>query len=791
MERTDPKHSIAVIGAGSWGTTIARVIADNNPDSAVRMWAYERDVVKSINDTHQNAAFLPGVALPESITATHSLRDAVADTRVIILATPSKVVVDTAGKMRKHLSEWAHIGYLSKGFCKMGDEIRTISDALAAVLPRHRERIVAISGPSHAEEVSRDYHTCLNVGGVSAESRRLFAELLSCDYLECREIEDVKGVELGGTLKNPAAIAAGMLSVLPQCGDNLAGALMSEALKEMLKLADAFGAKRETILDISGLGDLIATALSEHSRNRRFGRDIGRQILKTGSSISFYDRVVLRFRPEQVLEKMSQRLNYLAEGAYAIEPLIEYAEKHGIGIPVYRSLYEILLNNRDPRLLIETVKNPERFAEIFDETKIHTTRRKKGMERASGTVFRKVIIKKVVDVFAASAELRAAMQEAARSRVEGGGPMAVLPDANRSSVKERQCLSRIEAGSVEGGIEELAGLYLADMTDRFSQTLFWFSNTVVKLRNALINFFRWDLSKGPFRSNLRVSGNIREIRKVGRAANVVYVATFRSYFDFLFMGMAVSRFGLLAPRFLVNSAVVKNRLRKVLLKFAGGYIVNISRLGNPLYREVVKAYLSTLLEHGVPVLFFPELLFFKDGRLREIHEEFVSVVVESLKKNTEEIALIPVEISYFRRPPGSGDTADPGYISWKRALENTVSVNFSKPVMASDYSHRDNALGIIVSVVRNRWQSDAHVYPHYLFCALLREHDYALKVSEAKRLVKEYLWEHERLEGYSPREVMRMGIGFLEENGLGRVEDRVIRATARDEVDYYAGLMME
>ncbi len=789
MENNENRQTASVIGAGSWGTSIARTVAENNPDSTVLMWVYEKSVAKSINETRENCEFLPGVVLPENIRATNSLREAVEGARAIILATPSKVIIDTAQRMRKHLSERAHIGYLTKGFCKIDDDIHTISDALALTLPRHRERIVAISGPSHAEEVSRNYHTCLYVAGISPESRRVFADLINCDYLECREHDDIKGVELGGTLKNPAAIAAGMLSVLPRCGDNLAGALMAEALKEMLRLADAFGAQQETVLGICGLGDLIATALSEHSRNRRFGRDIGRQILKTGSSVSLYDRLVMRFKPEQVLEKMSQRLHYLAEGAYAIEPLIEFAEKREIFIPVYRSLYEVLLNNRAPSLLVETVKNPDRFAEIFEQTKIHATARKKGMEKASGALFKSVILRKVVEKFSPGSPNAELLMEAARSR--GSAPLAVLPDDNRNSRRERQALALIEAGNCEGPVEELAGLYLDDLTDRFSAPACRVFNTVVRVRNYFLNLFRWDASKGLFSGNLRVSGNIREIRRIAGSANVVYVATFRSYFDFLFLGMALSRFGLLAPRFLVNSALVKTRVRRLLLKFSGGYIINIGRLGNPLYREVVKVYLSTLLEHGVPVLFFPELLFFKDGRLREINEEFILTIVDSLRKNTEEIALVPVALSYYRKPVSTGDMGSPAGVSWKRALDNTVRVSFSKPVMVSDYSHKDNALAVISSVVRSRWRADAHVFPHYLLCKLLKDGGYELKISDAKRAVKEHLWEYDTLRGYSYREIMRSGIGFLEKNGIGRVEDRIIYATSRDEVDYYAGLYYE
>ena len=133
------------------------------------------------------------------------------------------------------------VGFLTKGFCKIQNEVLTISQAIERAIPALAGKVVAISGPSHAEEVSRRYHTCLNVGGQCAETRTVMAHLLDSEYVQCRETDDIRAVEVGGTLKNPAAIAAGMISALPRCGDNLAGALISEALREMVRLGELFG----------------------------------------------------------------------------------------------------------------------------------------------------------------------------------------------------------------------------------------------------------------------------------------------------------------------------------------------------------------------------------------------------------------------------------------------------------------------------------------------------------------------------------------------------------------------
>ena len=318
---------ITIIGAGSWGTAIGKIIAENNPGTIVKMWSYEKSTSNSINQKNMNMEFLPGIKLPYNIKATTHLRESLLNTEGVIIATPSKVIPDTLQKISRILKEDVPLSYLTKGFCKINNEILTISQTISKILPEYRDRVVAISGPSHAEEVVKNFHTTLSVAGHNPSDRNFFCELLNCDFFQCRETDDIIGVELGGTLKNPAAIAAGMISKLPYCGDNLEGALMAESLKEMIRLGNFLGARTETIIDISGAGDLVATALSEHSRNRRFGKDIAKQILEKGTILSWTDKIYLRFKPEYVLGKMSKKLHYLAEGAYAIEPLIELADK--------------------------------------------------------------------------------------------------------------------------------------------------------------------------------------------------------------------------------------------------------------------------------------------------------------------------------------------------------------------------------------------------------------------------------------------------------------------------------
>ncbi|HOO70936.1 MAG TPA: NAD(P)H-dependent glycerol-3-phosphate dehydrogenase [Spirochaetota bacterium] len=656
--------TVAVIGAGSWGTSVALVVAESNPDISVVMWAYERSVVSSINKVHENSEYLPGIKLPSSVTATASLKDAVRSADVVILSTPSKVVYDVAQRMAKHIRTDAHLGFLSKGFCKVDNEILTISQALSRAVPSHKNRVIAVSGPSHAEEVSSKYHTCLNVAGTDLKARHAIAELISCEHVQCRESADVVGVELGGTLKNPAAIAAGMISILPACGDNLAGALISEALKEMIRLGKLFKVNPDTVIDISGLGDLVATALSEHSRNRRFGKDISRQIMAKEGRLRFSDRIILRFRPEMVIERLSKNLHYLAEGAYAIEPLIELASRHNIDIPVYRSLYEVLLNKKNPSLLIETIKNPQKFEELYRNTRIHVSDRKKGLETVRGQVFRSKIENRIK-----------------RYVLSGTNDLAVslvndLVGAARNSgyvleAWELSLIKNVDPGKVSAAVGRLSDQYLDGIIDNYNSFFRW-----VYVNNRKMHFSYHPLAQG--RVRLAVSGNIEKIREIHQSANLVYIPQSTTAYDFVPPIIAISKSALPSPRFYVPESAIENKRARYLVKKAGGFIVNERKFYNPVYRLTLHHYVATLLEHGVPVLFAPGSSPARNYGFSSL--EFASLLQDVLY-NQVEIALVPMEIS--RNIPD--DDADNSH-ALSTLGTHDVKVHFREPIVLSEYT---------------------------------------------------------------------------------------------------------
>lgn len=553
-DRPESRATVAVIGAGAWGTAVAALIAENHPGTRVRLWAYEKQVARSIATRSVNTLYLPGITLPKNLDATHSLREALDDATTVIIATPSKAVYETCKRAAAHLREGAHVGFLSKGFCKMQGRVFTISETIAVALPGAGDRIAAISGPTHAEEVTARFHSCISIGSPNRTTRRLFSRLLSCPQLQCRETDDLRGVELGGTLKNPAAIAAGMISVLPGCGDNLAGALIAESMKEILRIGKALGGREETLIDISGLGDLVATALSTHSRNRRFGRDIATRILKGGRPLGLFDRAVLFFRPGRVMERMTERLHYLAEGAYAIEPLIEIAARLGVALPLYRSLYEVLLNRKDPGLLVETIKDPRRFEELYERAALQPLLSGRDVRNQPGRAFRKPVL----DALARS--------------------LGDTPDRSAA-------------------IERASGMF-ERMADRYGLIWSFFAFALLRVIRLLSATRGADII-APVTAIRARDGVLR-----GGMAGFTPVYVMPSAPDAMAAGavFALRRAGMPAPRFWLEDRPGGGPLATFLLRKCGGFFVNSAGSPDITYRGLIAAYCSFLVSHGIPVM---------------------------------------------------------------------------------------------------------------------------------------------------------------------------------------------
>ena len=325
--------NIAIIGSGSWGVALGIHLASigNN----VKIWSFmeeERDIINN----EKRCKFLPNVVLPENISCSTNFEEVIKDVDFILHVTPSKFTRSTFVQYKKYVGNTPII-ICGKGFEK--ETLETLDEVIFDELPE--AKIGVLSGPSHAEEVSVAVPTALVVASKHQSILKNVQETFSSDKMRIYTSNDVKGVELGGALKNIIAFCAGVAAGIG-LGDNSFAALITRGLKELVRLGVELGGKEDTFYGLSGLGDLIVTCLSEHSRNRKAGFLIGQ-----GKS----------------LEETKKEVGMVIESIDNIEVAHELAKLHNIEMPIVETVYNVLYENLNPQEAVKNLMNRDKKME--------------------------------------------------------------------------------------------------------------------------------------------------------------------------------------------------------------------------------------------------------------------------------------------------------------------------------------------------------------------------------------------------------------------------------------------
>lgn len=332
-------HTASVIGAGAWGTTLARHLV--NQGLAVKLWAYETEVVESINLKRENALFLPGVILPKRLSVTHSLQDAVAGTGLIVLAVPSHAMRPVVRQLVPSLSEPLPIVVASKGIEE--DSHQLMSQILDELLPSDwANGITVLTGPSFAAEVSRDKPTTILLAGQDAGLTAYLQTVFISAAFRVYTGTDLIGSQLGGALKNVMAIAAGVVDGL-ELGLNARAALITRGLAEVIRLGVALGADVHTFYGLSGLGDLMLTCTGVLSRNHAVGLQLGQG---------------------RRLEDILCETVTVAEGVRTTKAAMALARQFQVEMPIVQGVHAMLFEDRPPRQIVADLMSRSAKEEI-------------------------------------------------------------------------------------------------------------------------------------------------------------------------------------------------------------------------------------------------------------------------------------------------------------------------------------------------------------------------------------------------------------------------------------------
>jgi glycerol-3-phosphate dehydrogenase (NAD(P)+) len=311
----------AVVGAGAWGTALGDLLASNG--HTVRLWALEADVVRAVNERHENPVFLPGFQLAESLVATQDHRETLAGAELVVYATPSQHLRSIARAGRNQVERNAVLAVASKGIEEK--TLALMSDAVAEELKG--SPVVAISGPSFASEVAARQPTAIVAASLDATAARVVQDVLSSPAFRVYTHDDLIGVELGGALKNVMAVATGIVEGVG-LGNNSRAALITRGLAEMTRLGVALGARASTFAGLAGIGDLVLTCTGALSRNRAVGVEVGKG---------------------KTLEQALAGKPTVAEGVVTTKSALALAQREGVEMPIATMVYRILFDGHSAR----------------------------------------------------------------------------------------------------------------------------------------------------------------------------------------------------------------------------------------------------------------------------------------------------------------------------------------------------------------------------------------------------------------------------------------------------------
>lgn len=329
---------VSVIGAGSWGTALALLLHKNGHH--VTVWSIVESEIEMLQKEHEHKEKLPGVKLPEDMVFTTDLESAIKGMDMLVLAVPSPFTRSTSRKMKEYVEEKQIIVNVAKGIEE--DTVMTLSEIIEQEIPQ--ARVAVMSGPSHAEEVGRGIPTTIVVGAKSKSTAEFIRELFMNEVFRVYISPDVLGIELGGSLKNVVALAAGIADGLGY-GDNTKAALITRGITEISRLGMAMGGKYETFSGLTGIGDLIVTCASMHSRNRRAGILIGQG---------------------KTMDEAMAEVKMVVEGVYSAKAAMQLAKKYDVQLPIIEQVNEVLFEGKAASEAVKDLMLRDKKIEVSD-----------------------------------------------------------------------------------------------------------------------------------------------------------------------------------------------------------------------------------------------------------------------------------------------------------------------------------------------------------------------------------------------------------------------------------------
>ncbi len=791
----------AVLGSGPLGLIVATLIAKKYDD--VVLWIPDKDFVDELKRRRQTEVMGITLDIPDHVEIVSSMEIFGRDDWTFHIAVPSRTFVDslhslldTIDSRNDFVFSFFTKGVLEGKYRKKHGFV-TYSQYLEYLLKEngcHSASIAVVNGPSMIAEILEGKFAFFNVGSSEKKTAAYIADLFLSNNIQTSTTDDIHGMEIIGVAKNPMAIAAGIVSLLPDYGSNLLGELLSVGFQEARDLAMKYGARPDTVMGRSGLADFLATATCKKSRNRNFGRKIVGELLSGQEKLSITDRIEIFFSPKRFIEREAEKSHDNIEGTYALSVLIELANESHLAFTLHRTLFDVLTRKQPPMALVQYLLGSKQPT-IKPQTIV--VQKKIGLDLTSGIDFQSFLIDRIVKHINNTQGSSHRVKKQAAAIIESTQKRLIKARRKKISLEENKFESELDiwkrfhhASKDEDPsfIKELVRFYVREIADNYSPTV----------RESLLRFiapirlFSGGFLKGSMIPH--IGGKTAEVKALASKYNILYAPTHRSHLDSVEVAYSIFNLGLPVPRYAAGINLMSNPFWEWMLKSLGAYAVDRDRTRNSLYLECLTLYSQVMLEQGIPSLVYPEGTRSRTGAIVPVKTGLLTTAVNAFRNSGTEIIIVPISISYETVPEDNQfcdipeDLGMAGFL----AKRSNVYVEFCDPIPISEYAHNDEPTLELSYRISKGWKEFHKLLPNQIIARILMENEHHFESSQAIMLIEDFIARHSG--NYLTKdadEIWIKGKKILEKRKIIEESNGQIQSKVESLVNYYGSMIPE
>ncbi|TGN20486.1 1-acyl-sn-glycerol-3-phosphate acyltransferase [Leptospira idonii] len=790
----------AVLGSGPMGIIISTLVAQKYDE--VILWIPDKEVVETLNRRRQAEILGITVDIPDHVEIVSSLDRFGRDDWAFHIAVPSRFfldslhsLLDTISPNNEYVFSFFTKGILDSKYRKKHGFV-TYSQYLDYLLKERNFRsssIAVVNGPSMLVELLEEKYTFFNIGSLDKATSDYIAEIFLSHYIHTSTTDDIHGMEIIGVAKNPMAIAAGIVSLMPRYGSNLLGEVLSVGFQEVRDLAMKYGARPDTVMGRSGLADFIATATCSRSRNRSFGQKIVGELLSGQEKLSVMDRIEIFFSPKQFIERESNKWHDNVEGTYALSILIELANEIRLPFTLHRTLFDVLTRKQPPNALLDLIRGTK--SNVASAPLV--VQKKVGLNLTSGIDFQNLLVDRILKQINSVAGTTSRVKKQSSAIAENTQKRLAKAKRKRQKLDEEKFTQELEIWQRFNAcnkdeepthIKELVRFYVREIADNYSPTV----------RESILRFVAPIrlLSGGFMRGSMipHIGGKTEVVKALSSKYNLLYAPTHRSHLDSVEVAYSLFHLGLPVPRYAAGINLMSNPFWEWMLKSLGAYAVDRERTRNSLYLECLTLYSQVMLEQGIPSLVYPEGTRSRTGGIVPVKTGLLSTAVNAFRSSGTEIVIVPMAVSYETVPEDNQfcDIHEELSMGGFLAKRSNVYVEFCDPIPISEYAHTEDPTLELSYRITKGWKQYHKLLPNQIVAKILSENEHSVELSQSTMLVEDFITRHNgNYLTKDPEEIWEKGRKILEKRKLIEVANRIVRSKQEALINYYGTMIPE